>query len=153
MNTKGDVANHRKVTEAVHRHGGHIAMQLIHAGRYGYHPFNESASPIKARINPFKPAEMSTERVWEVIGDFARAAALAQEAGYDGVEVMGSEGYLLNQFLCKRVNQREDEFGGDILGRMKLGVEVVKAIRAATGKRFLVIGLRLQLFRRGNPAQ
>ena len=139
MNTKGDVANHRKVTEAVHRHGGHIAMQLIHAGRYGYHPFSESASAIKARINPFKPAEMSTERVWEVIGDFARAASLAQEAGYDGVEVMGSEGYLLNQCLCKRVNQREDEFGGDIFGRMKLGVEVVKAIRAATGKRFLLM--------------
>ncbi len=139
MNTAGDVANHRKVCEAVHREGGRIAMQLMHAGRYGYHPFSESASATKARINPFRPKEMSVERVWEVIGDFARAATLAREAGYDGVEVMGSEGYLLNQFLCKRVNQRTDEFGGDIHGRMKLGVEVVKAIRRAVGERFLVM--------------
>ncbi len=139
MNSKGDVANHRKVTDAVHRHGGHIVMQVIHAGRYGYHPFSESASAIKSRINPFRPREMSTGRVWEVIGDFARASALAKEAGYDGVEVMGSEGYLLNQFLCKRVNHRTDEFGGDIHGRMKMGVEVVKAIRQACGPDFLVM--------------
>ncbi|MFP5382626.1 MAG: FAD-dependent oxidoreductase [Gammaproteobacteria bacterium] len=139
MNTKADVANHRKVTDAVHQHGGHILMQVIHAGRYGYHPFSESASAIKSRINPFKPREMSTERVWEVIGDFAHASELAKEAGYDGVEVMGSEGYLLNQFLCKRVNQRRDEFGGDIHGRMKMPVEVVKEIRRATGRDFIIM--------------
>jgi 2,4-dienoyl-CoA reductase (NADPH2) len=139
MNSKGDVANHRKVTDAVHEHGGRILMQVIHAGRYGYHPFSESASAVKSRINPFTPKEMSTERVWEVIADFARAAELAKEAGYDGVEVMGSEGYLLNQFLCKRVNHRSDEFGGDIHGRMKMGVEVVKEIRRAVGKNFLIM--------------
>ncbi|MFZ5723085.1 MAG: FAD-dependent oxidoreductase [Pseudomonadota bacterium] len=139
MNSKSDVANHRKVTEAVHAHGGRILMQVIHAGRYGYHPFSESASEVKSRINPFKPKEMSAERVWEVIADFARASKLAREAGYDGVEVMGSEGYLLNQFLCKRVNHREDEFGGDINGRMKMPVEVVKAIRKAAGPDFIIM--------------
>ncbi len=139
MSSKGDVANHRLVTDAVHAHGAHVLMQTIHAGRYGYHPFSESASAVKSRITPFTPREMSTRRVWQVVGHFARAAALAKEAGYDGVEVMGSEGYLLNQFLCRRVNRRQDEFGGDIHGRMKLGVEVVKAIRAAAGRQFLVM--------------
>ncbi|MBL8920220.1 MAG: NADPH-dependent 2,4-dienoyl-CoA reductase [Myxococcaceae bacterium] len=139
MNSKTDVANHRKVTQAVHAHGAHILMQVIHAGRYGYHPFSESATATKSRITPFTPREMSTARVWKVIADFGRASALAREAGYDGVEVMGSEGYLLNQFLCRRVNTRSDEFGGDIHGRMKLGVEVVKAIRAAAGKDFIVM--------------
>lgn len=139
MNTRADVQNHRKVTQAVHEHGGHILMQLIHAGRYAYHPFNESASALKARINPFKPRTMTTARVWEVIGHFARAAALAQQAGYDGVEVMGSEGYLLNQFLCKRTNQRKDEFGGDIAGRMKMLVEVIRAVRKAVGSQFVVM--------------
>lgn len=139
MNTRGDVANHKKVTDAVHAHGAHILMQVIHAGRYAYHPLSESASPIKARINPFKPRAMSTARVWEVIGHFARAAKLAQEAGYDGVEVMGSEGYLLNQFLCKRTNQRTDAFGGDIAGRAKMMVEVIRAIRQAVGPDFIVM--------------
>ena len=144
MNTKGDVGNHRRVTDAVHQYDGRILMQAIHAGRYGYHPFSESASSIKARINPFSPRTMSTSRVFEVIGDFARAAELAKEAGYDGVEIMGSEGYLLNQFLCKRVNKRDDEFGGDIHGRMKFAVEVVKATRRAAGEKFLIM-FRLSL--------
>lgn len=139
MNSPADVLNHRKVTEAVHAHGGHILMQVIHAGRYAYHPFNESASAIQARINPFKPRAMSNRRVWEVIGHFARAAKLAQQAGYDGVEVMGSEGYLLNQFLCQRTNKRTDEFGGDIRGRMKAMVEVILAIRRAVGTQFIVM--------------
>jgi 2,4-dienoyl-CoA reductase (NADPH2) len=139
MNSRGDVTNHRRVTDAVHEHGGHIVMQAIHAGRYGYHPFSESASAVKSAINPFTPREMSRERVWEVVGDFARAAELAREAGYDGVEVMGSEGYLLNQFLCRRVNQRDDEFGGDIHGRMRFPLEVVKEIRRAVGKDFLLM--------------
>ena len=139
MSNKLDVLNHKKVTTAVHAHGGHILMQLIHAGRYAYHPFSESASRIQSRINPFKPRQMSTARCREVIGHFARAARLAAEAGYDGVEVMGSEGYLLNQFLCKRTNRRTDEFGGDIHGRMKMVVEVTKAVRAAVGPRFIVM--------------
>ncbi len=139
MNSRGDVGNHRRVTDAVHQHGGHILMQAIHAGRYGYHPFSESASVVKSRINPFTPREMSIERIYEVTGDFARAAELAREAGYDGVEIMGSEGYLLNQFLCKRVNQRDDKFGGDIHGRMKFPVEVVKETRRAVGNDFLIM--------------
>ncbi len=139
MNSTRDAANHRHVTDAVHRHDGRILMQLIHAGRYAYHPFSESASASKARINPFKPRAMSTARVYEVIHDFARAATLAREAGYDGVEVMGSEGYLLNQFLCRRVNRREDEFGGDITARMRFPVQVVREIRRAVGRDFVVM--------------
>jgi len=139
MNTPFDAANHKKVTDAVHEHGAKILMQAIHAGRYGYHPFNESASPIKSKINPFSPREMSTARVRDVVADFAKASLRAKEAGYDGVEIMGSEGYLLNQFLCRRVNKRTDEYGGDISGRMKLGVDVVKAIRAALGANFIIM--------------
>jgi len=139
MSNTLDVLNHRKVTEAVHANDGRILMQLIHAGRYAYHPFSESASAIQSRINPFKPRAMSTARCREVIGHFARAARLAQQAGYDGVEVMGSEGYLLNQFLCKRTNKRKDEFGGDIHGRMKMVVEVTRAVRAAVGPRSIVM--------------
>ncbi len=139
MNMRADVNNHRKVTDAVHEHGGRILMQAIHAGRYGYHPFSESASAIKARINPFSPREMSVARIQEVVGDFARACSLAKEAGYDGVEVMGSEGYLLNQFLCSRVNKRTDAYGGDIHARMRFPLEVVNAIRHAVGKEFIVM--------------
>ncbi len=139
MNNLGDVVNHREVTQAVHARGGHIFMQLIHAGRYSYHPFSEAPSGIQAKINPFKPKAMSNRRVWQVIGHFARAAKLARQAGYDGVEVMGSEGYLLCQFLCRRTNKRTDEFGGDIQGRSKMLVEVVKAIRRELGPEFPVM--------------
>lgn len=139
MNTPVDVLNHRRVTDAVHAHGSHIVMQLLHSGRYGYHPFSESASAVKSRINPFKPKAMTKSRIRTVVSDFARAASLAKKAGYDGVEIMGSEGYLLNQFLCKRVNKRTDEYGGDIHGRMRMAVEVVEAVRAATGRDFLVM--------------
>lgn len=139
MNLRTDVTNHRKVTDAVHEHGGRILMQAIHAGRYGYHPFSESASAIKARINPFSPKEMSVARIQEVVSDFARACSLAKEAGYDGVEVMGSEGYLLNQYLCSRVNKRTDAYGGDIHARMRFPLEVVNAIRHAVGKEFILM--------------
>lgn len=139
MNSRADALNHKRVTDAVHEHGGRILMQAIHAGRYGYHPFSESASAIKSAINPFKPREMGVDRIHQVTADFARACALAREAGYDGVEVMGSEGYLLNQFLCSRTNQRTDAYGGDIHGRMRFPLEVVRAIRAAVGPDFIVM--------------
>lgn len=139
MKSESDLPHHRLVTEAVHNAGGRILMQQLHSGRYGYHEQIESASAVKAPINPFTPEAMSTERVYQVMEDFAASAKLAREAGYDGVEVMGSEGYLLNQFLCKRVNQRNDEFGGDIDGRMKFPVGVVRAIREAVGPDFILM--------------
>ena len=139
MNTSADVQNHRKVTDAVHAHGAAILMQAMHAGRYGYHPFSEAPSAIKSKINPFSPREMSLGRIQEVIDDYGRAAALAREAGYDGVEVMGSEGYLLNQFLCRRVNQRTDAYGGDIHGRMRMALDVVAAIRRDAGPDFVIM--------------
>lgn len=139
MTGEADVELHRPVTEAVHDAGGRIVMQQLHSGRYGYHEQSESASAVKSPINPFTPSEMSTQRVWDVIADFAKSAKFAQQAGYDGVEVMGSEGYLISQFLCTRVNQRSDEFGGDIAGRMKFPVEIVKAVRAAVGEGFIVM--------------
>jgi 2,4-dienoyl-CoA reductase (NADPH2) len=139
LNSRLDVLNHRRVTSAVHAEGGKIAMQILHSGRYGYHPFQMSASRVKAPINPFKPRAMSERRILKTIADYARCAKLAREAGYDGVEIMGSEGYLLNQFLCRRVNRRKDKWGGPIENRMRLAVEVVKAVRAATGPDFLIV--------------
>ena len=144
MRSRLDVWQHRAVTEAVHAQGGRIVMQALNGGRYSYHPFSESASAVKSRINPFKPRAMSLRRVGPVVADYARAATLAREAGYDGVEIMGSEGYLLSQFLCPRVNHRTDAYGGDIRGRMRMSVEVVEAIRRAVGRDFLVV-FRLSL--------
>ena len=138
MNTAADVTNHKRLTEAAHEHGAAILMQAMHAGRYGYHPFSEAPSPIKARINPFHPREMSVDRIHEVALDFGRASALARKAGYDGVEIMGSEGYLLNQFLCSHANKRDDAYGGDIAGRMRFPVEVVEAVRREAGPDFII---------------
>jgi len=139
LNRKIDVLSHRRVTDAVHAEGGKIAMQILHAGRYGYHPLQVSASRVKSPINPFTPRAMSARLIVKTIADYARTAALAEEAGYDGVEIMGSEGYLLNQFLCRRVNRRDDEWGGPIENRVRLPVEVVKSVRAKTSASFLVI--------------
>ncbi|MEY4515968.1 MAG: hypothetical protein RL180_314, partial [Pseudomonadota bacterium] len=144
MNQLTDAANHRLVTHAVHRHGGKILMQILHAGRYGYQPFVVSASPIKSPISPFKPRQMSDRDIRSTIGDFARCAKLAKLGGYDGIEVMGSEGYLLNQFLSRHVNQRTDDWGGNIDNRMRLAVEIVKAIREAVGEKF-IISFRLSM--------
>lgn len=138
MNSWGDVLNHRLVTHAVHKHGAKILLQVLHAGRYGYHPFSVSSSAIKAPINPFKPRQLSDKQILATIEDFARAANLAKKAGYDGIEVMGSEGYLINQFLSRHVNQRQDRWGGDIHGRMRLAVEIVKAVRAKVGEKFII---------------
>lgn len=130
---------HQVVTEAVHRQGGKIALQLLHAGRYAMHPFAQSASAIKAPIARFAPSEMSARQIKKTIDAFASSAELAHLAGYDGVEVMGSEGYLINQFICKRTNMRYDDWGGSYANRIRLPIEIVKAIRAVVGKEFIII--------------
>ncbi len=138
MNTLGDVAPHRLVTHAVHKHGAKILMQILHAGRYGYQPFVMSSSPIKSPISPFKPRQMSDKQILDTIDDYAKTASIAKKAGYDGVEIMGSEGYLLNQFLSSHVNQRQDRWGGDIHNRMRFSIEIVKAIRERVGEKFII---------------
>ncbi len=130
---------HQVVTEAVHKHGGKIALQLLHAGRYAMHPFAQSASGIKAPIAKFAPSEMSPRQIKKTINAFANSAELAQVAGYDGIEIMGSEGYLINQFICKRTNMRYDEWGGSYEKRMRFPLEIVKSIREAVGKDFIII--------------
>ncbi|MCG7530967.1 NADPH-dependent 2,4-dienoyl-CoA reductase [Psychrobium sp. MM17-31] len=130
---------HKKVTDAVHKEGGKICLQILHTGRYAYHPFNISASAIKAPINPFKPRQMSERQIKKTIKDFASTCELAQKAGYDGVEIMGSEGYLINQFLCQRTNQRQDQWGGNYENRMRLALEIVKASRKKVGTDFIII--------------
>lgn len=133
------VFKHRRVTRAVHRHGARICLQILHAGRYAYHPFNVAPSAIKAPINKFAPKAMTETQILDTIRAFAQTAKLAQKAGYDGVEVMGSEGYLINQFICPRTNQRNDEWGGDLAGRMRFAERIVKAIRRLCGERFVII--------------
>ncbi len=134
-----DIANHRVVTDRVHDAGGRIAMQILHAGRYAYGKECVSASALKSPISPFAPRELDEAGIEKQIGDIATAAARAQEAGYDGVEVMGSEGYFLNQFLVRHTNKRTDGWGGDYANRMRLPVEVVRRVRAATGPGFILI--------------
>ncbi|WP_407640779.1 FAD-dependent oxidoreductase [Aquirhabdus parva] len=138
MNSPTDALNHRLVTRAVHKHGGKILMQILHAGRYGYQPLVVSSSPIKSPISVFKPREMSERNILSTIQDYANCARIAKLAGYDGVEIMGSEGYLINQFLSRHVNQRTDRWGGDIENRMRFAVEIVKAIRAKVGEKFII---------------
>ncbi|RUO78847.1 NADPH-dependent 2,4-dienoyl-CoA reductase [Idiomarina tyrosinivorans] len=133
------VNKHRQVVDAVHRHGSKICLQILHAGRYSFHPFSLAPSAIKAPISPFKPKAMSVGQIQRTIKHYGRAAKLAQKAGYDGVEVMGSEGYLINQFLCPRTNQREDEWGGSFAKRMRFAVEIVKQIRRQVGEQFILI--------------
>ncbi len=139
LTSRREVGRHRLVTDAVHREGGLICMQILHAGRYGYHPLIVAPSAIKSPITPFKPRALSTGGVDRQIRDFTRCAALAREAGYDGVEVMGSEGYLINQFLVTRTNRRDDRWGGDFSARMQLPVEIVRRVREAVGPDFIII--------------
>lgn len=129
---------HRRVTSAVHDAGGKILLQILHAGRYAYHPFSVSASSIKAPINPFRPRRLSSSGVQSTIDDFARCSQLAREAGYDGVEIMGSEGYLINQFLAARTNKRKDDWGGTAERRRRFPVEIVRRTRAAVGSDFII---------------
>lgn len=133
------VARHRKLTDAVHAEGGRICMQILHAGRYGYHPLSVAPSRIKSPITPFTPKALSTHGVERTIRDFVHCAELAREAGYDGVEVMGSEGYLINQFIAARTNQRNDAWGGDAERRMRFPVEIVRRTREAVGLDFIII--------------
>ncbi|MDR6964646.1 NADPH-dependent 2,4-dienoyl-CoA reductase [Shewanella putrefaciens] len=133
------VGKHRVVTQAVHEAGGKICMQILHAGRYGYHPFSQAPSKIKSPITPFTPSAMSSRQVRSTIKDYASSAALAKKAGYDGVEVMGSEGYLINQFVSARTNTRSDEWGGAFEKRAQFPIEIVNAIRAKVGKEFIII--------------
>ena len=133
------VGKHCIVTQAVHEAGGKICMQILHAGRYGYHPFSQAPSKIKSPITPFTPSAMSSRQVRATIKDYASSAALAKRAGYDGVEVMGSEGYLINQFISSRTNTRTDEWGGSFEKRAQFPLEIVNAIRAKVGKDFIII--------------
>jgi len=133
------VGRHRQVTAAVHQHDAKICMQLLHAGRYGYHPLSVAPSRLKAPINPFTPRALSARGIDRQIRDFATSAQLARDAGYDGVEIMGSEGYLLNQFTTERSNQRSDAWGGDAGKRMRFAVEIVKRVREACGPDFILI--------------
>ncbi|SEL48446.1 2,4-dienoyl-CoA reductase [Colwellia chukchiensis] len=133
------VGKHKKITEAVHQYPTKICLQLLHAGRYAYHPFSVSASKVKSPINPFTPSAMSVRQIKNTIKDFAYSAKLAKRAGYDGVEIMGSEGYLINQFSCVKVNKRTDEWGGSIENRMRLALEIIRAVRASAGDDFIII--------------
>jgi 2,4-dienoyl-CoA reductase (NADPH2) len=133
------VKHHRKVTEAVHAEDGRICMQILHSGRYGYHPFSVAPSPIQSPISPFKPRELSKSGIKRQIRGFVRAAKLARKAGYDGVEVMGSEGYFINEFTTPRVNKRSDEWGGEVANRYRIAVEIVSQIRQAVGPEFIII--------------
>jgi 2,4-dienoyl-CoA reductase (NADPH2) len=130
---------HSAVTEAVHAEGGRIALQILHAGRYGYHPFSVAPSAKKSPITPFSPWALSARGVQRTIDHFARCASLAREAGYDGVEIMGSEGYLINQFIAKHTNRRADAWGGDFAARARFPTEVVRRVREAVGPDFIVI--------------
>ena len=139
MKTPEDVARHRQVTDAVHEAGGRIAMQILHTGRYAYHREAVAPSRLQAPINPLPPRAMTADDITQTIRDFAAATALARRAGYDGVEIMGSEGYLINEFIAARTNHRTDEWGGSYDHRIRFALEVVRAARAAVGPEFLII--------------
>ena len=138
MVSSSDARRHRRITKAVHEADGKILLQILHAGRYAYHPFSVSASAVKAPINPFRPRKLSSRGVESTIDDWVRCAVLAREAGYDGVEIMGSEGYLLNQFLAPCTNKRTDSWGGTPEKRRRFPVEIVRRTRAAVGRDFII---------------
>ncbi|MBK9255238.1 MAG: NADPH-dependent 2,4-dienoyl-CoA reductase [Saprospiraceae bacterium] len=139
LSTAEEVLKHQLITSAVHQEGGKICMQILHTGRYGYHQKIVAPSPLQAPINFFKPRELSAEDIERTISDFVNCAVLAKEAGYDGVEIMGSEGYLINQFIASRTNQRTDEWGGTYENRIRFPLEIIKKTREAAGSDFIII--------------
>lgn len=144
LNRLADTIHHARVTRAVHKHDAKILLQILHSGRYGYHPFVVAPSAIKSPISLFKPRQMSVKNIQNTIDDFVHTAVLAKKAGYDGVEIMGSEGYLLNQFLSKRTNKRNDDYGGSLENRARFALQVVKSVRQAVGEKF-IISFRLSM--------
>ena len=139
LSSRREVPRHRKVTAAVHAAGGRVCMQILHAGRYAYHPLAVAPSPLKSPISPFKPRGLSARGIEAQIRAFVRCASLAREAGYDGVEIMGSEGYLINEFIAPRTNRRNDAWGGDFEHRIRFPVEIVRRVREAVGADFILI--------------
>ncbi|PIQ43856.1 MAG: NADPH-dependent 2,4-dienoyl-CoA reductase [Gammaproteobacteria bacterium CG11_big_fil_rev_8_21_14_0_20_46_22] len=139
MTTRSEARAHRNITDSVHKHGGKIALQILHAGRYSYHPLCVAPSRIKSPISPFKPWQLSSWGVARTIRHYARAAKLARRAGYDGVEIMGSEGYLITQFLSQRTNKRQDKWGGSFENRMRFALEIVRKVRRTVGDDFIII--------------
>ncbi|WP_321926212.1 NADPH-dependent 2,4-dienoyl-CoA reductase [Paraburkholderia guartelaensis] len=139
LTTEEEAERHRTITRAVHAEGGKIAMQILHFGRYSYQPMLVAPSALQAPINPFTPHELSDDEVEETIDDFVRCAALAQHAGYDGVEIMGSEGYLINEFIAMRTNHRTDRWGGSYENRIRFAVEIVRRVRERVGRDFIII--------------
>lgn len=139
LSNRWQVKKHQIITEAVHKEGGKIALQILHGGRYSYHPLNCGPSAVKAPITPFTPKALSKRGIKTTIKHYIRCAKLAQKANYDGVEVMGSEGYLINQFICARTNHRTDEWGGEYENRIRFPIEIVKQMREAVGENFIII--------------
>jgi len=139
MSTEKHAKDHKIITDEVHKYGGKICMQILHSGRYGYHPFSVAPSTIKSPITPFKPFKLTESGIKRTIKDFVNCAKLSKRAGYDGIEIMGSEGYLINQFVAERTNKRMDKWGGVYENRMRLPIELVKQTRKAVGKEYIII--------------
>ncbi|HND90081.1 MAG TPA: NADPH-dependent 2,4-dienoyl-CoA reductase, partial [Saprospiraceae bacterium] len=139
LSSRSEAAQHRNVTQAVHDEGGKICLQVLHGGRYSMHPFLVAPSPLRASISPFRPWEMSGRLIRATVQDYAHCAYLAREAGYDGIEIMGSEGYLINQFIVPRTNQRSDEWGGSFENRIRFPLAIMRAVRERVGPDFIVI--------------
>jgi 2,4-dienoyl-CoA reductase (NADPH2) len=139
LSDKSEAKKHQEITNAVHAEDGKIALQILHAGRYGMHPMSVAPSPIRSHISPFKPWEMSNRLILDTINDFGKCAALAREAGYDGVEIMGSEGYLINQFIAPRTNKRTDDWGGSLENRLRFPLAIMRKVREKAGNDFIVI--------------
>ncbi|HAA07886.1 MAG TPA: NADPH-dependent 2,4-dienoyl-CoA reductase, partial [Acinetobacter schindleri] len=139
LDTIEEAEKHKVITQAVHEAGGKIAMQILHTGRYSYQAENVAPSAIQAPINPVKPHALTSSEVQQTVDDFANCARLAQYAGYDGVEIMGSEGYLINEFIAARTNHRDDEWGGSYENRIRFPIEIVRRTRESVGENFIII--------------